>query len=184
MRPVERSEIVDYQTYEDSRPKSRPLVIAAKASRRIMVGETFVFLFENRDTVRYQVQEMMRTEKIVREADIQHELDTYNELLHEGGKLGCALLISIDDREERQAKLQGWLGLLDGIYATLPDGDRVHPSYDPAQVGDTALSAVQYLTFDLRGTAPTAIGVDHGDVQVEAQLSEEQRAALQADLDG
>ncbi len=184
MRPVQRSEIVDYLTYEDGRAQRRAQILAIKAARRIVVGEWFVFLFENRDTVRYQVQEMVRAEKIVREADIQHELDTYNELLHGDGKLGCALLISIDDREERQVKLERWLGLVDTIYATLPSGERVHPSYDPAQVGDTALSAVQYLTFDLQGVAPTAIGVDHEDIRVEAELTAEQRDALQADLDG
>ena len=91
------------QTYDDSREAYR----AARSwrSRRrgaIHVGQHLTFLFENTDTIRYQVQEMMRAERIVREADIQHELDTYNELLGGAGELGCCLLIEIDDRAERE----------------------------------------------------------------------------------
>ena len=183
MKPVVRAEITDYQTYNDGRAVSRPKVLAEKERRRIIVGQWFVFLFENRDTVRYQVQEMMRTEKIVREADIQHELDTYNELLHEGGKLGCTLLICIDDPAERSRLLREWRGLVEYLYAEMPDGRKVRPSFDPAQVGDDALSAVQYLTYDLGGVAPVALGVEHPAVRAEVTLAADQRAALQADLD-
>ena len=80
MRPVTRAEIVDYATYEDRRDAFRQEVLAAKEPRRVHVGDVFTLLFENQLTVRYQVQEMMRVERIVREADIQHEIDTYNEL--------------------------------------------------------------------------------------------------------
>jgi hypothetical protein len=96
MKPVERSEILDWVTYEERRAELRPLAIATKSARRMQVGDAFAFLFENRDTVRYQVQEMVRTERMVREADIQHELATYNELLGGPGELGCTLLIGID----------------------------------------------------------------------------------------
>lgn len=184
MRPVERSEIVDYQTYEDTRAQTRPLAIAAKKVRRIVVGDNFTFLFENRDTVRYQVLEMMRTEKIVREAEILHELKTYNELLHDGGKLGCSLLIGIDSEAERHVLLREWMGLCDHIYAELPDGTRVRPTYDARQVGDERLSSVQYLAFPLGPQAPVAIGIDHPKIEVRAALSDEQRDALQTDLDG
>lgn len=192
MKPVERSELVDYQTYNDSRAETRAKVLAAKAPRRIVVGDYLCFLFENRDTVRYQVQEMMRTERIVREADIAHELATYNELLGGPGELGCTLLVTIDDPEERDQKLTAWLGLNEHIYAKLEDGTKVHPTYDERQVGETRLSSVQYFKFKVGDKAPVALGVDmrgddpnladHG-LQVEHQLDEEQRAALQADLD-
>ena len=78
MRPVERHEIIDYATYEEQRNAIREQVLKVKESRRIHVGDHLTFLFENAETVRYQVQEMMRTEKMVKESDIQHEINTYN----------------------------------------------------------------------------------------------------------
>jgi hypothetical protein len=146
------------------------------------VGEHFTFLFENRETVRYQVQEMMRVEKIVKENEIQHELDTYNELLHPKGAIGCTLLIGIDDEAERDAKLREWMGLNDHIYAKMADGTRVAPTWDPRQVGDIRLSSVQYLSFALGDEAPVAIGIDMAGIEAETELSDGQREALRADL--
>lgn len=183
MKPIQRSEIVDWQTYEDGRAESRPKAIAAKAARRIQVGEHFTFLFENRETIRYQVQEMMRVEKIVREADVQHEIDTYNELLFDDGRLGCSLLIGIDDPAQRDVLLTEWRGLCEHVYALMPGGEKVRPEYDTRQVGEERLSSVQYLAFPFGGVAPDAIGVDHPKVHGLTKLTDEQRAALQADLD-
>lgn len=183
MKPIARSEIVDWQTYEDARERTRPAAFAAKGARRIQVGEHFTFLFENRDTIRYQIQEMMRVEKIVREADVQHEIDTYNELLFDDGRLGCSLLIGIDDPAQRAVLLHEWTGLCDHLFALMPDGTKVRPEYDTRQVGDERLSSVQYLAFRFGDTAPDAIGIDHPKVHGLTRLTDEQRAALQADLD-
>ncbi len=182
MKPVERAEILDYVTYGEQREEIRAAALGAKSVRRILVGEHFTFLFENRDTVRYQVQEMMRVEKIVKEEDIQHELDTYNELLHPAGTVGCTLLIGIDDQAERDVKLREWIGLNDHIYAKTADGTRVTPTWDPRQVGDTRLSSVQYLTFALGNEAPVAFGIGMPGIELETELSESQRDALHRDL--
>ena len=111
MKTVERSEILDYATYEERRAAIRDAAMQAKDERRVHVGRYLTFLFENRETIRYQIQEMMRAERMVREADIAHEIETYNELLGGGGELGCTLLIEIDDPAERAVKLGRWLGL-------------------------------------------------------------------------
>ena len=182
MKPVDRSEILDYVTYTEKREEIRAAALRAKSVRRILVGESFTFLFENRETIRYQVQEMMRVEKIVKEDDIRHELSTYNELIHPKGTLGCTLLVGIDDEAERDAKLREWVGLNEHIYALLPDGTRVKPTWDPRQVGEKRLSSVQYLSFTLP-EAPTAIGISIPGAQAETNLSESQREALQDDLD-
>ena len=182
MKPVDRSEIVDYVTYDEQREALRPAVLAAKKARRVEVADgTLTFLFENRDTVRYQVQEMMRTERIVKEADILHELATYNELLGGEGELGCTLLIGIDDEQERKHKLRALLQLPQHLYAVV-EGRRVRPTFDPRQVGEDRLSSVQYLKFPVGGVAPTALGSDHPALVVETALTAEQRAALAADL--
>jgi len=182
MKSLERSEILDYITYTEQRDEIRASALQAKSERRILVGEHFTFLFENWETVRYQVQEMMRVERIVKEDDIQHEIDTYNELIHPAGSLGCTLLIGIDDEAERDEKLKAWVGLNEHIYATLPDRTRVKPTWDPRQVGDSRLSSVQYVTFDLGTEAPVAIGIDMPGIEAETELSAAQRKALGHDL--
>jgi hypothetical protein len=184
MKPVQRSEIIDYVTYGDRRDVLRDAALAAKRVRRYQVGTVLCFLFENRETVRYQVQEMMRTEHIVREEDIEHELTTYNELLGAAGQLGCTLLIGIPNEEARNERLPKWLGLNDTLYLALEDGTKIRPRYDQRQVGRGRLSAVQYLHFDLGGATPVSIGCDHADPELRGELafSIEQRSALAADL--
>jgi hypothetical protein len=182
VKPVKRSELLDYVTYGEAREAIRDSALRAKSVRRILVGEWFTFLFENRETVRYQVQEMMRIERIVKEDEIQHELDTYNELIHPAGTVGCTLLVGIDDEAERDRKLQEWTGLNEHIYAVLPDGRRVRPNWDPRQVGDARLSSVQYLSFAFGSEAPTAIGIERPGIEAETELSGPQRDALADDL--
>jgi len=182
MRPVARGEIVDYATYEDVRAALRGEAMAAKALRRVHVGREFTLLFENRLTVRYQVQEMMRVERLVREADIRHELDTYNELLGGPGELGCTLLIEIDDPAERAQKLSAWHGLPARFYLRLEDGRRVHAGMDPRQEDEQRISSVHYLKFAVGGVAPVAVGIDFPGLEAEVPLDERQRAALRDDL--
>jgi hypothetical protein len=183
VKRVERSDILDYVTYGEQRESIRDSALRAKSVRRVLVGEHFTFLFENRETVIYQVQEMMRIERIVKEDDIQHELDTYNELIHPAGTLGCTMLVGIDDEVVRGQKLQEWLGLNDYVYAKLPDGSLVRPTWDPRQVGETRLSSVQYLSFPFGPEPPVAIGIEMPGIDAETQLSDAQRDALRADLD-
>ena len=182
MKKVERSEIVDYQTYEENRPSLQREVFPAKAARRIHVGNHFTFLFENALTVRYQIQEMMRTEKIVREKDIRHEIETYNALLGDPGELGCTLLIEIDDPEQRAVLLRAWLKLPEHIYARMEDGEKIRPAFDNAQRGTERISSVQYLKFPVGGRTPVALGVDLPGIECEALLTEAQKSALAEDL--
>jgi hypothetical protein len=184
-KPVERSEIVDYQTYQELRPEIRAAVMKEKEDRRVHVGP-LTFLFETHATMRYQVQEMMRAEQIVKEADILHEIETYNEVLGGPGELGCTLLVELDDPAERAVKLAAWLDLPKHLYAKLEDGTKVRPTYDERQVGDERVSSVQYIKLAVGKRAPLAIGCDHPDpeLQGETELTAVQRDALQKDLDG
>jgi hypothetical protein len=182
MRKVNRSEILDLQRYELERDALRTAVMAAKALRRIHVGPNLTFLFENHDTMRYQVQEMVRAERMVHEPEIAHEIETYNELLGGPGELGCSLLIEVADPAERDEKLRRWLDLISQLYVKLADGRKVRPSFDARQVGEDRLSSVQYLRFDVRGAVPVAVGCDRPEIAAETALSPEQRAALEQDL--
>ena len=182
MRPVRREELLDLAAYERSRAEIRAAILEAKRKRRVHVAGVLTFLFENAATVRYQIQEMIRAERLTREPDILHELRTYNELLGRPGELGCSLLIEIPDPAERDEKLRAWLGLPDRLYVKLEDGTRVRPTFDARQVGEERLSSVQYLKFDVGGKAPVAVGCDHPALEGETTFDAEQRAALTADL--
>jgi hypothetical protein len=183
MRKVQRSDVLDFQTYVDRRDAYRARVLQEKAKRRIHLGEHLTFLFESTDTILYQVQEMMRIEQIVREKEIQHEIDTYNQLLGGPGELGCTLQIEIDDAAERNVKLRAWLRLPQHLYLKLDDASRVPALWDSAQMDDTRLSTVQYLKFQVGPRRPVAIGSTLPELQLEAELTAEQQQTLTADLE-
>ena len=183
MKYVSRKEILDYVTYEDQRSEIREKIMKIKELRRINVGGILSFLFENIDTVRYQIQEMIRVERIVKETDILHEIKTYNELLGDSGELGCTLLIEIDDPDERDEKLHQWLELPKHLYLSLEeDESRIRASFDEKQIGDTRLSSVQYIKFNTGGKTPVAIGSDLPLFREETALTADQKKALSEDL--
>lgn len=182
MKPVRRDELVDYVTWSERRDKAREAVLAVKRLRRIHVGEFLTFLFENADTIRYQIQEMMRVERIVREGDIMHELETYNEVLGGAGEIGATLLVEIEDAAERDLKLKRWTELPARVYVRLEDGRRIRARADERQQSPGRLSSVQYLKFPTEGAVPVAVGTDHPDLVSETELTPEQRRALSQDL--
>lgn len=201
MSRVSRASIVDYQTWTERRPAEQEAIAAVKAARRVVLARdihgfgllapataTLTFLFENHETVRWQVQEMMRIERIVREADVLHELATYNELIGGPGALGCTLLVGIPDEASRSVLLPLWRDLSAFVYARCEDGSRAAAAWDPRQVGTQRLSSVQYLQFEVASPivaigvggegAPAALAALFGEVALDAA----QREALEADL--
>ena len=148
-----------------------------------MLGKHLLFLFENHDSVWYQIQEMIRVERIVRESSIQEEIAVFNELLGASGELGIVLLIAVEE-SERPQKLNSWLNLLPTLYLLIEGGERIRAQWDEKQVGEDRISSVQYLKFDVRGHTPIAIGSDHNDPALngEQPLSEDQMLALSRDL--
>ena len=184
-RAVARDEILDFVTYEEQRARHPRAVMRTKDARRVHVGPHLTFLFENHDTMRYQVLEMVRTERMVKDADIRHEIETYNELLGGKGELGATLLVELEDPALRAEKLAQWLALPKHLYAKRADGTKAYARFDERQVGDDArlVGAVP----EVRGghQAPLAIGCDHPDPELrhETPLTAEQRQALQRDLD-
>jgi hypothetical protein len=182
MRPVERGEILDYVTYGEARDGILEEALKQKRPRRVHLGEHLTILFENHETVRFQIQEMIRVEQLVKESDIQHEIDTYNELLGSEGELGATLLIEIDDPVERGALLRSWKTLPEHLFVELEGGEKAYATFDERQVGEDRLSSVQYLKFATSGRVPIAVGSDHPLLQAATRLTEEQRAALASDL--
>ena len=184
MRPVAREEILDFVTYGERREALRASAMKAKDLRRVHVGEHLTFLFENPETVRYQVLEMVRAEQLVREADIRHELETYNALLGEEGDLGCTLLIEIDDPVERARLLRAWRDLPGHVLLLLADGRTAPARWDEAQMDEDRLSSVQFLRFPVGGGEPVGIQITFPGLATEVPFSRETARALKADLAG
>lgn len=182
MKKVERSEILDYVTYEEQRAEIRTNAMKAKGLRRVHLGESLTFLFENTTTIRYQILEMVRAEKMVKEADIQHEIDTYNELIGNQGEICCTLLVEIENPQERNEKLTKWVGLPEKLYLKFADGTKAFAQVDERQNEDEKISSVQFLRFNCGGKTPITIGCEHPAYQVETNLTESQTAALESDL--
>lgn len=182
MAPLERNDILDFMTYQDRREGIRASAMAAKALRRVHLGQHLTFLFENLETIRYQVLEMVRVEQMVRESDIQHELDTYNAVLGGPGELGCTLLIEITDERERDGLLRRWRDLPGHIHLAFTDGSRGQARFDLGQMSEEKLSSVQFLKFEVGARIPAALVCDLPGLAGEVKLDEAVRQALLADL--
>lgn len=182
MTLVRPEEILDLEKYEAMRPAIQQRVLFEKQRRRVHVGQHLTFLFENAETVRYQVQEMLRIERRTRPEDVAHEVATYNELIGGPGELGCSLLIEIEDPRERDERLREWVELPEHVYVEVEGGERVRGRFDERQISDGRLSSVHYVIFPLDGRAPVAVGCDLPGLEERTELSVEQRTALAADL--
>lgn len=189
MSPVKLHEIKDIAAYELERDQWRPRLITLKEKRRIRVGEHLTFLFENRDTVRYQIQEMMRIERMVQPDAIRHEVDTYNELIPFRGELSATLLIEYESPKERDVKLRELVGLEGHVWITVADQPPAKARFDTRQIATDRLSAVQYLKFPLtpeqrsRWMAGARIVITHPDYPADQALTPEQLSELAADFD-
>lgn len=189
MNHVEVAEIRNIAEYELERKALRPRVIALKDRRRVRVGAHMTFLFENRDTVRYQIQEMMRIERIVEPAAIRHEVDTYNELIPFRGELSASLLIEYDSPEERLVALHDLAGLEDHVWIAVADLPPARARFDTRQISTRRLSAVQYVKFPLtpemrsRWRQGSRLVIDHPKYQAETALTLQQLDELAGDFE-
>jgi len=188
MKPIDVAEIRNIADYELERPALRPRLIALKDRRRVRVGGHLTFLFENRETVRYQVQEMMRIERITELDAIRREVDTYNELIPGPGELSASLLIEYESPEERDVRLRELVGLEEHVWIAVADTAPARARFDTRQISTARVSAVQYLKFPLspeqraRWSSGARIVVDHPCLKVEQPFTAAQLAELGADF--
>ena len=148
MKPITPLEVLPVTTYDRVRPLLRPLCIAEKARRRLAVGPNLTLMFENRQTVWYQIHEILRTERIFEDAAINAEVETYNELLPRPGELFATLLIEYAEPAERDVQLARLVGLERHLWMVL-DGRRVGARFDERQMSPDQVSAVQFIAFPL-----------------------------------
>jgi hypothetical protein len=190
MRKVEPGEILDLTSYEKVREDYLARMIALKRARRIGVGDRLTFIFENRDTVIFQIQEMTRAERSVKEEAIAQEVAVYNELVPAANELSATLMIEIPQAEQIRAQLDRLIGI-DEHVALEVDGERVPATFDDKQFEEERISAVQYIRFPL-GPALAAkfrdpatkvsLRVDHPNYSANQPIEGQSRASLVADL--
>ena len=166
-------------------------MIEAKKHRRIHVGPVMTFVFENRDTVLFQIQEMMRVERMVHEEQIQHEIETYSQLLPAHDELSATLLIEITDKEKIKPTLDSLVGLTQHCVFLVIGEKEIETIFDEEQSEEGRISAVQYVRWKLDeedverirfGQAEVSIMVRHPNYHHFTRLTNEQREAIARDL--
>jgi hypothetical protein len=189
---IKRDSLLSLEAYARERNAFRARVIDHKKRRTVHVGEHVTLHFEDELTVRYQVQEMLRIERIFEEAGIQHELDAYNPLVPDGSNWKATMLIEYPDAEERKRMLARLKGIERQVWVQIEGSERVLAIADEdlERENEEKTSAVHFLRFELtppmrkalRAGAGVAVGVDHPAYRAQGELASEVRAALAADL--
>lgn len=148
MRKVEPRDILDLTSYEKIRPTYLEETIAWKRPRRVHVGEILCFIFENRDTVIFQIQEMTRAERSVSEAAIAAEVAVYNELVPGDNELSATLMIEIPNQTSIRSQLDRLIGIDEHVHLDVGD-ETVCATFDDKQFQQDRVAAVQYIRFPL-----------------------------------
>jgi hypothetical protein len=194
MKKLVETDLLSLERYSRERPEFRARVMAHKKNRQIAVGANTMWLFEDRLTVQYQVQEMLRTERIFEAEGIAEELAAYNPLIPDGRNWKVTLLIEFPDQEVRRVQLGRLRGIEDRCWVQVAGFERLFAIADEDldRENEVKTSAVHFLRFELtdamavalKGGAALAAGVDHPNYHHElAPLPENVRAALASDLD-
>jgi hypothetical protein len=189
---IKRDSLMSLEAYARGRDEFRARVIAHKKNRTVHLGANVTLLFEDELTIRYQVQEMLRIERIFEDEGIQHELDSYNPLIPDGGNWKATMLIEYPDAEERRRMLALLKGVERRVWVQVGGGARVFAVADEdlERENDDKTSSVHFLRFELdveargelrRGGA-LAMGIDHPHYDVRAEIGAATRDALAGDL--
>lgn len=191
MRKLTVDDIADLRAYERERDEFRTRVIALKKLRRVTVGPFVTLVFENRDTIRFQIQEMARAEKMLRDEQIAHEVETYNELLPDAGQLSATLFVEITDTDRLREWLPKLVGLQDhvAIEAAGVPSPAVEVDEERLTREDEITTTVHYLRFTFTpeqqaafADGPVVLRIDHPAYQAAVELTPETRASLAADF--
>jgi hypothetical protein len=190
VRKLTVDDILDGRAYERERADLRTRIIALKRRRRVALGELITVVFENTETMRWQVMEMARAERMLRDDQIAHEVDTYNELVPDDNELSATLFLEL----RSDAELREWLPKLIGVdrclALVLADGTTIagEPLDEERLTRDDVTAAVHFLRFRLGAAAgtiaqsPVKLVVTHPEYSSETILTPEQHAELMADL--
>lgn len=193
MRSIARDTLMTLETYAKCRKEFREKVLAHKKHRKVFLGNHLTLIFEDELTIRYQIQEMLRAEKIFEESEILNELEAYNPLIPSGSNWKATMMLEYPDPDERRIALEGLKGVEDRVWVRVEGADRVFAIADEdlERENDTKTSSVHFLRFELTEAmkrvlgmgGELSIGVDHPNYRVALEsVSRDTRDALLRDL--
>ena len=193
MKTIPRDSLMTLEAYAKARKTMRTEVIAHRRLRSVQLGEHINLQFEDERTIRYQIQEMLRVEKIFEEAGIQDEIDTYAALLPEGLNWKATMLIEYPDPNERQRELARLIGVEDRLFVEVEGQPRSYAIADEDldRENDEKTSAVHFVRFEFSPAARDAVragawvklGCDHTNYPAHVTITPETLASLDGDLD-
>ena len=194
MQKLTRDDLYSLEKYADVRDEFRSNVLLHKRNRRLELGTNAALYFEDRLTMHYQVQEMLRIERIFEAAGINEELEAYNPLIPDGSNWKATFMVEFPDIDERRAMLGQLVGIENRVYVQVGDLERVFAIADEdlERADANKTSAVHFLRFELsaeqvealRGGAPLTAGIDHDVYMVEiSPVADNIRESLLGDLD-
>jgi hypothetical protein len=194
MQRLSRADLMSLEQYASERARLRSEVIAHKLLRNVQVGPNMTWCFEDRTTIRYQILEMLRAERIFESEGIQGELDAYNPLIPDGNNWKVTLLLEFPDPEQRRVALGKLIGVEDRCWMQVSGMDRVFAIADEdlERENDEKTSAVHFLRFDvsspmaqaMKNNAGLSVGVDHENYRHSVSpLPQPVRDVLNSDLD-
>lgn len=193
MPQIARSSLLTLEAYAKARAEFRKKVLEHKKDRTVALGPNVTLVFEDELTMRYQVQEMLRVERIFEEQGIQDELDAYNPLIPDGSNWKATMLIEYPDMDERRRMLAQLIGVEDRVWVQVEGSGRVYAIADEdiARENDEKTSSVHFLRFELddamrqrlRAGAGLAMGIDHANYDVTLrEVDDATRSSLLRDL--
>lgn len=193
MAQLAREDLFSLEEYAEKRAEFRARVLEHKKTRQVHLGDHVTLYFENQLTMQYQIQEMLRIEKIFERDAIQDELDAYNPLIPDGKNLKATFMVEYEDVEERKAALAKLIGVEDKVWVQVKGFDKVYAIADEDLERDTAekTSSVHFMRFEFtdemvkaaKGGDDIAIGIDHENYRVSVDpLPRPIRDSLSADF--
>jgi hypothetical protein len=192
MNPLTKADLLSYEDYERSRDAFRTRIIALKQRRRLSVGDKITLVFENRETIQFQIQEMIRAERIVDPGKVQNELDVYNALLPAKGELSATLFIEITESDQIERDLDAFQGIDRGqTVALLAGSSAVYGNFEGGHSKEDKISAVHFVKFcpsfewirELgQDGMSVSIRIDHPAYRWEAEVPQAMRQEWLADL--
>jgi hypothetical protein len=191
MKKIVMDELMGLAAYERVRDQFRREIIEYKKNRRLQVGDRVSLLFENRKTVLFQIQEMLRTERITDLDKIKEEVDTYNTLLPGANELSATLMLEIEQQEKIRDDLLKFLGIDETVFLTIGERRRIQAVFEEGHSKEDKISAVQYVRFRFTPEAREAfvagreeawVAIDHPNYRAKEKIRDEMRKSLIADL--
>ena len=193
MKELTSKNLLSLEDYEKGREQIKSDLLVHKKNRSIMIGENILLLFEDFDTIKYQVHEMLRIEKISKESDINEEISAYRSLIPDGDNLKATMLIMYPDIEERRVMLKKLHDLENSIYLCIDNSKRIFAVSDEdlERTRDQKTSAVHFLRFQLdsdsiekfKSSDNIVFGATHDSYSSDIKIGSETKSALLNDFE-